>query len=93
MDNTPKLDAKATKRIQKIVGSFLYYARAIASTILPALSEISALQAHPTKATEQKANMLLDYLATNPDAKLRFKASDMILHVDSDGIIIWGIKM
>ena len=85
IDKSPPLnDKNETKRIQKIVGSFLYYARAIDSTILPALSEISTLQAHPTQNTKKKANMLLDYLATNPKAKIRYKASDMILHVDSD---------
>ena len=67
------------------MGSFLYYARAIDSTILPALSEISSAQAHPTEATtKQKTLMLLDYLASNPHAKLRYYASDMILHVESD---------
>ena len=83
-DTTPLLNDKRKTRIEKIVGSFLYYARAIDSTMLPALSEISGLQAHPTEATEKKANMLLDYLSSTSEAKLRFYASDMILHVDSD---------
>ena len=84
IDKSPPLDDKGKKRIQQIVGSFLYYARAIDSTILPALNEISSSQAHPTENTKKKAVMLLDYLATNPTAKLRYVASDMILHVDSD---------
>ena len=84
IDTTPPLNDKEKTRIQQIVGSLLYYVRAIDSTILPALSEISSLQAHPTEATRQKANMLLDYLACNPNAKLRYQASDVILHVESD---------
>ena len=84
IDNTPPLPDEEKRRIQQIVGSFLYYARAIDSTILPALSKISTLQAHPTEATKKKTLMLLDYLASNPNAKLRYYASDMILHVDSD---------
>ena len=84
IDNSPKLPDNEKKRIQQIVGSFLYYARAIDSTILPALSEISALQSNPTENTKKKATMLLDYLATNPTAKIRYNASDMILHVESD---------
>ena len=83
-DTTPLLNAERKIRIEKIVGSFLYYARAIDSSILPALSEISGLQAHPTEATEKKANMLLDYLSSNSEAKLRYHVSDMILHVNSD---------
>ena len=84
VDDTPLLNDKEKTRIQQIVGSFLYYARAIDSSILPALSEISAMQAHPTEATREKATMLLDYLATHPNATIRYNASDMILHVESD---------
>jgi hypothetical protein len=31
-----------------------------------------------------KAKQLLDYLATHPDATIRFQASDMIMNVHSD---------
>jgi hypothetical protein len=37
-DTTPLLDAKGIKRVQKIVGSILYYARAAEMTVLMALS-------------------------------------------------------
>ena len=84
VDNTPKLSDQGKKRIQQIVGSFLYYARAVDSTILPALSELSSLQANPTEKTRDKSNMLLNYLAKNHTATVRYYASDMILHVDSD---------
>ncbi len=32
----------------------------------------------------EKAKQLLDYLATNPNAIMRFKASDMIMNIHSD---------
>ena len=48
------------------------------------MSEIASLQAHPTEKTKEKADMLLDYLSANPDGKIRYHASDMMLHVDSD---------
>ena len=51
IDTTPLFPDSDKKRIQQIVGSFLYYARAIDSTILPALSKISSTQANPTEAT------------------------------------------
>ena len=41
-------------------------------------------QASPTIITKEKAEMLMDYLATHPNAVLRFKASDMRLHIDTD---------
>ena len=62
----------------------LFYARAIDNNKLPALNEILVAQAAPTKKTREKVNMLLDYLSTYPDANIRFKASDMILQIDSD---------
>ena len=80
----PILDPKKTKYVQAVGGTFLYYARAIDCTMLPALNEIASVQSKPTAKTLQKVDMLLDYAATYPDAKIRFYASDMILHVSSD---------
>ena len=53
-------------------------------TMLPALSDISITQAKPTKFTEKEMHMLMDYCATYPNAKIRYYASEMILHVESD---------
>ena len=83
-DTTPKLDKKETKYIQGVVGSLLYYARAIESPMFPALNEIATTQAQPTEHTKQQVKMLLDYIASHKDAKIRFYASDMILHVETD---------
>ena len=83
-DDTPTLPPDRKRRIQSIVGSLLYYARAIDGSLLPALNEISATQAHPTLLTEQKANHLLAFAKHHKDVKVRFHASDMCLHVDSD---------
>ena len=63
-DTSTKLDASETKYIQSIVGSLLYYARAIDSTILPALNTISKSQASPTTLTKLQCNLLLDYCTT-----------------------------
>ena len=83
-DNLPILNKKGIKFVQSIVGSLLYYARAIDFTMLPALNEIAARQANPTSKTLDKCQMLLDYANTYPNSIVRFHASDMILHVDSD---------
>ena len=84
LDDLPILDSKTIKYTQGVTGSLLYYARAIESPILPALNEISHRQASPTQNTVDKCKMLLDYCATHPNGKIRYKASDMILHVDTD---------
>ena len=83
-DHSPPLDAKQTTHVQSVVGGLLYYARAIDHTILPALSTISTMQARPTANTLKKINRLPDYVATFPHVCLRYRASNMILHTDSD---------
>ena len=55
-DTSPLLTPKETKYIQSVTGTFLYYGRGIDYTILPAIYEIAAQQAHPTKHTMAKAN-------------------------------------
>jgi hypothetical protein len=80
----PKLSADKIKDIQRIVGSILYYARAVDSTVLMALSSIASKQTKETTNTMDKAKQLLDYLATHPDATIQFRALDMILNIHSD---------
>ena len=67
------------KRIQQIVGSILYlhYARAVDLTVLMALSTIAGEQAKATEHTERTVEQLLDYLATHPDATIRYRTSDI----------------
>jgi hypothetical protein len=48
------------------------------------LNEISTEQTTATEKTQTVAGQILDYLATHPDATIRFYASDMILHIHSD---------
>ena len=83
-DSSPTLDKSQTKIVQAILGSLLYYARAIEHPMLTTLNELSAEQAIPTENTMKKIHHLLQYAATFPDSILRFHASDMIMNVDSD---------
>ncbi len=50
-DTSPPLSKEETKHIQAVTGTLLYYARAVDSTILTALSAIAIEQAKPTEAT------------------------------------------
>ncbi len=70
--------------MQKIVGSILYYARAVDLTVLMALSTIASEQTKGTEKTLEKAYQLLDYLVSHPNAKVQFCASDMIMNIHSD---------
>jgi hypothetical protein len=62
----------------------LYYTRAVDPTVLMPLNDIATEQTKATEKTQAATNQLLDYLATHPDAAIRYHVSDMILHIHSD---------
>jgi hypothetical protein len=51
---------------------------------LPSGGTLAAQQAKPTVATLKGLTQLLNCAATHPDAEMRFHASDVALHIDSD---------
>jgi hypothetical protein len=57
-------------------------------TILPAISSIASTQANATEETERRVKQLLDYLATLPNAKVRFHA----VHSDASYLSEPGAK-
>jgi hypothetical protein len=83
-DTSPPLDAADSKRVQEVLGTLLFYARAVDSTMLAAIGTLAAQQARGTQHTMRGITHLLNYCATHPNAVVRFVASDMILHVESD---------
>jgi hypothetical protein len=87
-DETPPLTAQQCLTIQKVTGSVLYYAKAVDPTVLMPLNDIATEQTKATEKTQAATNQLLDYLATHPDATIRYHASDMILHIHSDAFYL-----
>jgi hypothetical protein len=83
-DETPPLTVQHCLTIQKVTGSVLYYARAVDPTVLMPLNDIATEQTKATEKMQAATNQMLDYLATHPDATIRYHASDMILHIHSD---------
>jgi hypothetical protein len=83
-DTSAPLSTDGKKRVQQIVGSFLYYGRAVDITILKTLNTLSRQQSKPTKTTAKQTDHRLDYLATHPLAVIRYYASDMILQIHLD---------
>ena len=84
-DDTSDLLAKDDKvRVQAVLGTLLFYARAVDFTMLKAIGTIATQQATPTRHTLEKIVWLLNYAATYPNAIVRYTASDMILFVESD---------
>ena len=84
IDTSQPLGEKEIKAVQKIVGSILYYARAVDMTVLMALSTIASEQTKGTKQTMEKALQVLNYLATHPNATIPFRATDMVMNIHSD---------
>lgn len=83
-DSSPPLDKPGITRLQEVIGTLLYYARAIDNTMLVALGTLAAAQSKGTQSTADACTQLLNYAASHPDAILRYTASDMILHCHSD---------
>jgi hypothetical protein len=81
-DDSPELTPPDKLRLQEVIGTLLYYARAIDCTMLVALSTLAS--ARSSQATATALTQLLNYAATHPDAQLCYHASDMVLHVHSD---------
>ena len=83
-DTTTPLSDAQIKHVQDIVGSFIWYGRACDPTLMAALSAIGSQQSKGTKKLLAVAHHLLDYLATHPNAAIRYHSSDMILAFDTD---------
>jgi hypothetical protein len=48
------------------------------------LNDIATEKTKATEKTQAATNQIMDYLATHPDATVRYHASDMVLHIHSD---------
>ncbi len=81
---SPLLNKEKQRYIQAVVGTLLYYSRAVDPTMLVALNAIATQQASPTTKTMERVKQLLDYAASQEEAVLTYHASDMILAVHSD---------
>jgi hypothetical protein len=84
VNSSPLLDEKGIKQVQKIVGSIFYYVRAVDMTVLMALSANAVEQTKATVKSMGKCIQLLDYLAINSEAKVRYYASNMVMNIHSD---------
>ncbi len=78
VDTTPLLDKEGKKCIQEVIGTFLYYAHCVDSTMLMALGSLATQQANPTTNTKKLVHQFLDYAATHPDAIITYQASNMV---------------
>ena len=66
------------------MGSILFYARSVDLTFLVGLNSITMQQTNATINTLKRTEDLLEYAATHPEAKIRYRASEMILQIHTD---------
>jgi hypothetical protein len=83
-DNSVPLDKLGKKFIQEVTGVFLFLARAVDSTMLTPLSALASEQAAPTEKMMQDCLQFLDYAASQDEAIVTYRASDMKLAIHSD---------
>ena len=83
-DSSDLLPPSNCNLIQQIVGSFLYYGIALDNNLLYGLNDISLEQSKATENTSKNITKLLNYLATHPEAVIKYHYSVMQLYVHSD---------
>ena len=82
--NKPILPPEDRKYIQKVVGNFINYTRAVEPTILVALGILAAAHSKVTEYTKKSVFHLLYYCAVNPYSKLKLHSRYITLHIHSD---------
>ena len=92
IDDSPELPPKSVRLVQQIAGTLLYYAIAVNVSMLVAFYSIVTTQSQGTNNTYDKTLWLINYAAMYPDATIRYSASDMILHNNSDASYLYEQK-
>jgi hypothetical protein len=81
---SPALSDKDVNKLQQLTGTLLYYVRAVDPTLIMPINVLASEQSRATAVTAEKVIKLLNYCNTHPETKIRYHASDMILHINSD---------
>jgi hypothetical protein len=81
---SPAISDKDVNKLQQLTGTLLYYARSIDPTLIMPINVLASEQSNATEETADKVIELINYCNTHPETKIRYHASDMILHIHSD---------
>jgi hypothetical protein len=85
---SPALSDKYVNKLQQLTGTLLYHARAVDPTLIMPINVLASEQSNATEVTADKVIKILNYCNTHPETKIRYHASDMILHIHSDASYI-----
>ena len=83
-DTLSELTPLQKNHIQKICGSSYYNGQSVDSTQLHALNELSIKATTATEETQKALTQFLNYCASNPDATIIYRSSNMILSCNSN---------
>ena len=83
-DNSAPLPPEGNTAVRNIVVTFIYYALAVDSTMLVALSDLAATQSRDTEKTYYDVVWILNYSASHQTEVVRYKQSKMIIQFNSD---------
>ncbi len=84
IDRSEKLSPSLITELQAIIGTLLYYARAIDPALLPIANELASQHANATRRILNAANRALSYCAAYNNNQIVHHACDMALHVFAD---------
>jgi hypothetical protein len=80
---SPALSDKDVNKLQQLTGTLLYYARVVDPTRIMTINVLASEQSNAIEVTADKVIKLLNYCNTHPETKIRYHASEMILHINS----------
>jgi hypothetical protein len=81
---SPALPNKEINKLQQLTGTLLYYARAVDPSLIMPINVLASEQPTATHVTADKVIRLLNCCNTHPETKIRYRSSDVILHIHSD---------
>jgi type IV secretory pathway VirB2 component (pilin) len=67
-DDSAPLSPQHLLFLQQVLGTLLFYARAVDNTLLVTLNDLASAQSNGTEAVLSQITQLLNYCATHPDA-------------------------
>jgi hypothetical protein len=65
-NNIPALSAKNVTKLQQLMGTLLYYVRAVDPTLIIPINVLASEQTKATSETADKVTKLLNYCTTHP---------------------------
>ena len=92
VDTSPELTQTQKQLIQQVCGKFLYNGRGVDATQLHPLNELSIKATEATEETQTALIQFLNYIASNPDGTIIYRANDMILSCESDAAYLVAPK-